>query len=333
MKAFLAEPAEAESCWRQWRAETGLEHMSEDCVRLLPVLMSRCSTWLKDDPSRNLILGICKRAWTRNQLLLRPLAELTGALQQCGVQPLFVAGPPAMALMHQESKSFRPIGYLELVVARAHILQAAKSLAVMGWILAPGSEVPVEEAFDYASSVWFRRESGEALKLAWRLFPAPPEFAVEWESLPAGQPGTLPLVPKEALLASALLGSLDGGDLDWRCDAILLLRQGGIDWRLIRKWTRFSPDARKRLRILAQETGLQIPSGALRDTETLRWRAQWEIVWGDYRRRIWIRRESGSVGSFLLFLRERWQAPLWQVPFLSVFYVLRYSFPGRGGGQ
>lgn len=365
IKALLAKPEAAENYWRKWRAETDLDAMSEDCVRLLPVLVARYSSWLAGDPSRNLILGLAKRAWTRNQIILRSLAYLLASLAGAGIRETAIAGPAAWALLHQGEKSFRPVFFLELLISREQVLPAADVLFALGWTLAPRQAVPRPEEFDYFEGIWFRNPaqdpltagpcsrskapltavvpprpgvavSGEALKLTWRLFPAPPERAAEWESLPPlktveFQGAAVRLPPRDVMLACALAGWRDGDHLDWRCDAVLLLSDGAVDWDRVRKWIQFSPVARIRLLELARETGAPIPFGLRRRPARL-W-FQWDLVRGDYLRRASIRGERRSLGGFIRYLCERWQTPAWQAPFLALFYLARYTFSGRPGGK
>jgi hypothetical protein len=293
----------------------------------LPVLVEPSSRWLVDDPGKNLILGIRKRAWTRNQIMLRSLAESIASLQGQGMSEVAVAGPPAWAFLH---RSFRPITYLELVVPRARALQCVSIHAQAGWMALPQSASPEGDALDYVQGIWLQRESGERLRLNWRLFPAPPEFAADWESLPHGetvefQGVSFALLPREVMFACALTCERLADDLDWRCDAVMMLRGSKIDWRAVRRYIRFAPEARIRL------AGLPVPSGALTEPELSRLRAQWEIVWAEYRLLTWKRRESRSLRGFLRFLCERWQARAWQLPFFGLFYMLRYTFPGRTG--
>jgi len=332
--AVLAGPYQGEMHWRKWRAETDLDGMSAECVRLLPVLVARSSEWLVDDPAKNRILGICKRAWTQNQLFLSRLRQLIDSLARAGITQLGVAGPAAWALIHQNSKSFRPVGVLELWVPREEAARTVQALESLGWLPAPGCELPEPDGFDYAAGMWFRSEAGEALKLSWRLFPAPPEFAAEWEALPQletveFQGAELRILAKEALLASALSADRVGDDFDWRCDASLLLREGEIDWSLVEKWIRFSPDAKNKVCILARDTDVQIPEHVLREPKQTRARSQWAAIWADYRRCAWCEREPRSLSGFLDYLCVRWRAPVWQLPFLGLFYVLRYTFSDR----
>ncbi len=333
MQAILSPAGEAEQTWRRWRREVDPDKMSADCVRLLPMLVDSSSSWLAGDPARNLILGICKRAWTRNQIQLRALCELVTALRVGGVD-VSVAGPAAWAILRQAKKSFRPVSFPELLVAREKALQALHILAGSGWVPLPDSVSPEGEALDYVQGIWLQKPSGERCKLNWRLFPAPPEFAAEWEELPACetvavQGVTLVLPRKDVLFATALTGDRSEDDPDWRCDAAFLLREYRVGWSGVVRYLRFVPDARMRLADLARETGQYIPVSVLREPEISPLRAHWEVLWRDYRFLIWRHREPHSVRGFLRYLCLRWQAPAWRLPFLGFFYTMRIALSGR----
>jgi hypothetical protein len=180
--------------------------------------------------------------------------------------------------------------------------------------------------------IWFRPQAGEGLRLTWRLFPAPPERAVEWESPSPLETvefqGTALFVPsKDVMLACALAGRREGDPLDWRCDAALLIRGNRIDWGRIRELVQFSSDARMRLAQLARESDAAIPAG-LRRRPARVW-FHWDLVWCDYRRHVGTRGDARSIRGFYRYLCQRWQTPAWQAPFLGLFYLLRYTFSGR----
>jgi hypothetical protein len=277
--------------------------------------------------------------------MLRALAELIAVLERAGVKQVAVAGPPAWALLHRGSRSFRSIGFLELAVPRRHAIRCVEALASHGWFPSPGSELHKDFPFDDAPAIWLQRRTeekspAEALKLSWRLFPAPPRFAAAWEWLPSTEiagphGGPFSVVPREALLAAALAENREGEDLDWRLDALPLLREGGIDWDMVKEWIRFAPGARANLISLARQADVSVPEAMRRESASIPLRSQWEMVRGEYRRRAASRREPVSTRGFIGYLCNRWQAPLWQVPFRSLFYTVRHTFfcsaeDGRG---
>jgi hypothetical protein len=165
----------------------------------------------------------------------------------------------------------------------------------------------------------------------WRLFPAPPELAAEWEALPLMETfdvqGTPVRVPsKEAMLAYAVAGGRDGDRVEWRCDAIPLLRECAVhasrmNWSQVRRWIRFSPEARKKLRALSREGGVSVPD--LREYGPAWLRSKWDVLWAHYCRRAEGLREARSAAGFTRFLCDRWRVPAWKLPILGLLYLLR----------
>jgi hypothetical protein len=123
-----------------------------------------------------------------------------------------------------------------------------------------------------------------------------------------------------------------GDDPDWRFDGAMLLRGPAMDWSAVGRSIRFAPEARRKLATLARETGLRVPRSVLKDPEANRLRAQWDFLMRDYRLATRSGRQTSSLRGFLGFLCDRWQARAWQLPFFGLFYMMRYTFPGRSGG-
>jgi hypothetical protein len=258
------------------------------------------------------------------------------ALGRAGIPAPAVIGPAASALRDGGGMSVRQISFLELLIPRGQALPAAEALAALGWTLAPGQSLPRLVEFDHIEGIWFRNGAGEGLRLAWRLFPAPPEYAAEWESLPPFeavefQAATLLVPSRDVMLAYTLVSESAADHFDWRCDAGLLLDGGAIDWTRVGKWIQFSPAARMRLLQLADKTGAAVPSSLRRRPARL-W-FQWNLVWADYERHVRTRGETRSSKAFFRYLCERWQVSAWQMPFFGLFYLLRYTFPRRPAGE
>lgn len=333
VRALLAPPDSAELYWRRWRRETNLDRMSEDCVRLLPMVVARRPSWISDDPAGNMMRGLAKRAWTQNQVRLRSAAFVVDALRQAGIQEPAISGPGAWALLHQQERSFRPLSFLELLVSRQQVIPAADTLAKLGWTLAPGQILPQPEVFDWTDAVWFRNPAGDGLKLAWRILPAPPERTPEWENIGPFetihfQGAVLSMPSREVMLACALAGNRAGDLLDWRCDVAVLLAATSLDWTRVSKWIQFSLMARVRLIQFVRQSGAVVPPALLRRPPRL-W-FQWDLVRADYHQHAALRGDSASVSGLFGYLCERWQTPAWRTPLAALFYLVRYTLTPSG---
>src|SRR5688572_25137980 len=119
--------------WRQWRASANLDCLDNASFLLLPALAHRLPEWLADDPRRDILLGICRRAWSQVQLRRKMLAEAAAVLRASGVETQTAAGPVAWADRYWPQGSIRPIDTLDLTVAPRTVKSAVSALAQAEW--------------------------------------------------------------------------------------------------------------------------------------------------------------------------------------------------------
>ena len=297
LKALTAPPAEDEGHWREWRASIRIDELDGDALRMLPLLSERLPQWLADDPARGLILGICKRAWSRNQIQLSRLAAVIALLREARIDPVVITGSAAWSFRHQPA--IRLVEALEILIRREQLRDAAETLARNGW--AAAREIPAGDELDRIEGLWFRG-GDDHLKLSWRLLPGSPEIAGDCERLPrltaSGIAGA-DLLPDEEMLLHALAGYRDEQEIDWRCDALLLIGPRKVDWRRMQRLLRDAPQAHVRLRELREQWGCAIP--VIPQTPT-----RFEKLWDDYRWRAWERGRKRSTAGFVGYLCERW---------------------------
>jgi hypothetical protein len=303
--AIVLPAPEAEQHWREWRASADLDRLDEAAVLAFPLLGDRLPDWLEGDPARTMLLGICKRSWSRNQIKLKELAGILKRFREAGIARVAVAGSVAWTFYYAPSP--RPVESLELLVRRGEVGPASRVLKTAGW--SPEGKLPTNEELDRVEGIWFAR-GADRLKLSWRLLPWSEEVAAEREELrgvrevhvhdePVGLPSA------EDMLLCALVGYRDEREVEWRCDAMQLasLRSTRvrIDWRHIRRMLLDRPEAIARLQELKQNWNADIPPGVFRG------KRKWEAIRSDYR---WRARELGqrrSVTGFILYLGDRWR--------------------------
>ena len=299
MKALLLPSGQAEPCWREWRRSADLEHLDAGALLLLPMLAHRLPAWLADDPARGVLLGICRRCWSHNQLKLRQLDHVVRDLREAGIGLIVVSGSAAWMFLYRPA--LRPIESLELVIRREHVAKAADALMTVGWT--PAREIATGEDMDRIEGVWFDR-GPDRLKLGWRIVPASPEIAAERENLPRLQSVQIcdesaSLLAPEEMLLHALAGYRDPCEIDWRSDALQLLKSRRVNWRRMRGLLRDEPLALSRARELHEQWGAAIPAGVFRAP------ARWETLCRDYRKRAWQQRRPCSLAGFAVYLGRR----------------------------
>lgn len=300
LKAILSPPDQAEPHWRAWRAWADLDRLDDKALLMLPLLADRLPQWLSGDPARALLLGIAKRCWTQNQLKLREIEVMLKALDEAGIRRVALTGSAAWAFFHRPA--LRPIESIELLIRRDQLARAARVLERLRWT--PARQLPVRDELDRTESVWFDRDA-DRLKLSWRLLPWSPEIAADYENLPKIERVRVFdqdafLLESEAMLVAALAGYRAPVELDWRCDAVRLLRSRRIDWRRMRGMLLDQPQALPRMRELQQDWGIAVPDGVFRG------RGRGLEIWSDYRWRAWEQRRARSLGGFAAYLCDRW---------------------------
>src|ERR1700691_4592061 len=83
---------QAGNAWRRWRESIDLDHLDDRSFHLLPALAGRMPAWLEKDPQRAILLGICRRAWSQNQVCRKLLADALEILSAVGIERVAPTG-------------------------------------------------------------------------------------------------------------------------------------------------------------------------------------------------------------------------------------------------
>ncbi|MGZ4846701.1 MAG: nucleotidyltransferase domain-containing protein [Halobacteriota archaeon] len=252
LKAALLQGNVAIDAWTQWKAQTDLDHIDYDSIRLLPVLYKNLSALGVDDPLLNRYKGLHKRAWYMNQVLLHRMASLIRSLEDAGIRTMILKGAP-LNLLYYRDYGLRPMGDIDLLVP---FDQAAKaSSLLLEWGLKPEfpsriSRMEPEFYFSSQSETSFVDDSGTVVDLHWHILyelnfaQADDTF---WDAaVPINADDgltTLTLCPADLLLHTIVHGIRWNPEpmLRWVADASVIINSGKeIDWqRLITLATRY----------------------------------------------------------------------------------------------
>jgi hypothetical protein len=297
----MLEPAGSRKAWREWRAGVELTRLDGECLAVLPLLSGRLREWLPEDadadPAKEIVLGICKRAWAQNQLRYRETAGAIDILRQEGVD-VTIFGPVAWSLLYQEEKAVRPIETLDFLAPRDRVNVAVNALQSAGWTVEPDMPPLAGRVFDTHIGIWLRSPNGTPCQLAWRLSNVSPELARSHEATPARRPldlvGTQAFVVQtEELFVGALTREHDRL-VNWQCDAVVLLRNRTVEWRRLRTLTDSFPAAVERLSQVRREFGASIPPEATAIREPGPLVRRYLAIRADYRRVCWAEGRSSS---------------------------------------
>jgi len=69
LQAALGQGPEAATAWERWERENGLDRPDEGSYRLLPLVYRNLSRRGFSGPRWNILRGIHRNAWSKNQLL------------------------------------------------------------------------------------------------------------------------------------------------------------------------------------------------------------------------------------------------------------------------
>ena len=265
--------------------------MNAQSFATLPLLTQQLPAWAEGDAAKPVLLGICKQAWSRNQVLFQKLATAVGTLRERSLIPI-VTGTPATDLMWGDRGSV-PFRSLELLVARDTVTTALDALRQCGW------EARDERLRNTVSQIHLTDGQGDALALRWRLLSRPPSVASEaaaMERVTVTRMGIAFSIPKPAWHLLSILVRQDAPL--WLAEALVSLRQGMERSDLQQAWPWCDGTEREvgRLRELRDGWPVEIPFDLVTP-------GRLEGVWKDYCR--WTNQGNRGMSPYL---RRRWDA-------------------------
>jgi hypothetical protein len=260
--ALVLPSSQAEDAWRRWRASTDLNHLDNACFHLLPALAGRMPAWLGNDPQQSILLGICRRAWSQNQVRKKPLADALEILRAAGIERVAATGPVLWGELYWPEGAIRPVGRVDLLIEPASVRAAFEALVKSGWISEYGLPTTAGRPFYFGNGVPLRSPEGAEVRVHWRALPHTDVLlwrpqAAPLQALPAGQIATF-AIPAEYALVAALGGEYED-ELSWRYDAIMFCRRPSLNWKLVAALLRRRSAARNRLDELRYHWGAEIP--------------------------------------------------------------------------
>jgi hypothetical protein len=243
---------QAGDAWRRWRASADLDHLDPASFHLLPALAARMPAWIGDDPKQAVLLGICRRAWSQNQLRRQLLAQALEVLTAAGIDRVAATGPLLWAEQYWPEGAIRPVGSVDLLMEPASVRAALHAMSTAGWIVV--DPVPAGNQFHFAPGVRLRSSEGDEVRVHWRALPNTDFSLRRPEPPPLQKPGA---IPREYSLVAALGGDLQDA-VGWQYDALMICATG-LDWKPVAALLRPRSVARTRLDRLRREWSAEIP--------------------------------------------------------------------------
>lgn len=261
LDALTLPPSRAEAAWRSWRSSTSLDRLDHDSFLLLPTLADRMPAWIVDDPQQGILKGICRRAWSQNQLQRKLLADVLETLDAAGIQRVAVTGPVLWGELYWPEGAIRPIETIDLLVEPDVVRLALGALLRAGWKAPNGLPDCSGKQWYFAPGVLLESPYDGFVRLHWRALPNTdlslrcPEFP-PLEPLPSSV-----LAPYKIPLEHSLVAAVGGVHEDgvaWRFDALMICRQPRLCWERVAALLRRRSAQRERLAQL-RDWGVEIP--------------------------------------------------------------------------
>lgn len=132
LRAAVCGGEESVRAWRRLRPEFDLDALEAESSVLLPLVHRQLVAAGVQDPLLPKLRGMQQRTWYVNQLTLDRLGPALAAVQECGAEPLVVAGWELPAHYYGDF-GVRAVTNLELLVRPEHAGRAEQALVAAGW--------------------------------------------------------------------------------------------------------------------------------------------------------------------------------------------------------
>lgn len=348
--AALLTGAEAQEAFQIWQSTVDLDRLPPDQFALLPLLYRNLERLGIDHPWLPRLKGVYRRAWYANQLALRSLAGVSGALDAEGI-PLLIVGGAALAQSQVAEMALRPIPMMEIIVPVDAADAALHRLTASGWRSRPPFPAPHHPGSRrWIAGQYLVNTQGQAVYLGWHVLTEIHSATIDAEFQVRAVPVRIEQISAQTLdptghLLRTCLAVADGG-LIRLADAALLIRQADIDWPWLLAMSqqhRLGPPLAQVLGTLAKTLAVAIPAALLEELrqqpvcgyEQRAWRAglipptQRNLVQRFWRHYARYRRTVECLGlrsrpiHWVRFVRQTWNlARIWGI-------LNRFSAPSK----
>jgi hypothetical protein len=260
LKALIQPLPQAGDAWRSWRSSVDLDRLDPASFWMLPSLAARMQEWIVNDPQQDILVGICKRAWSKNQLVSQLGTQATEVLRSAGLRPAW-SGPAAWAQRYWPEGAIRPIEWVDLLLDYEAVGPAMDALSRSGWTVAGRRPNSRAAKFYFSPPIPVRYQSTGMVRLHWRDLPNT-DFALRRPPLSQS-----PNLSAEYDFLRILGGEFDDA-LDWRCDALMIGGARPLDWDSIVGLLKWRSRAKARLAELCREWNVEVPPHARKQVRT-----------------------------------------------------------------
>jgi len=275
LRAALGQGVGAARAWEEWERENGLDRPDEGSYRLLPLVYRNLTGQGYAGPQWNILRGIHRSVWSRNQHLFHHVRPLIEELRAGGV-PLLLCKGVALALTLYPDAGCRPMRDIDILVPSVHGATVLQRLENAGWVPLNWRPRRLDEAFlHYRHAMDLEASGGSRVDLHWHALNLCCHDSADGPFWAHAQPIEFVGLPlrtchsTEHLLQACANGVVWSPvpPVRWAADAVLLLRgPDAIDWmRLVETADRLAiaPYVCSALAFLRRELDAPVPADVL----------------------------------------------------------------------
>ncbi len=162
LRAALLKGTDAVDAWNAWESAVDWEgHLENRTFDLLPLLYMNLQRLGVDHPHMNILKGIYRQAWYKNQRFFSEAGRTLASLHKTGVHTMVLKGIP-LTVLHYKNYGVRPMSTIDILVPSSEALLTADALNKVGWspMMTAG-----EDYMQYQHPLRFLNKSGMELAL------------------------------------------------------------------------------------------------------------------------------------------------------------------------
>ena len=362
LQAALLQGNSALDAWQKWKSTVDFDLLDQGSHRLLPLLYRNMRTHNMIDPLMNILKGVYRSTWYKNQLIFYNMATLLRYFHEAGIKTMILKGA-ALTLLYYKDYALRPMQDFDVMVPSENILDAINLLQDLRWTPITGSLEELVDVYLFSRHAYsFINAAGRECDLHWHLLYECLDNNADDDFWSGAISTIINNVPTYALnSADQLFHVCVHGvrwnyvpPLRWVADAMMILNTSPkIDWN------RLIVQARKRHLILPLRDALlylrdllhaPLPSGVLQtiqnmpvsniefgrecvsssgpsEPERTGWLGILPEFWSYYSRRAGSIRLSRRLADFIEILQLIWKLDHpWQVPFWAALKMMRRAW-------
>lgn len=169
LRAALLQGNDALDAWHEWKSSIDIDQLDQGSHRLLPLLYRNIRVHKIADPLMNILRGVYRSTWYKNQLLFHNMATLLRSFHIAGIQTMILKGA-ALTLLYYKDYGVRPMQDFDVLVPTKQITVAINLLEKLHWtpILEP-SKVEFDMYLSSRHAYTFTDSAGREFDLHWHL--------------------------------------------------------------------------------------------------------------------------------------------------------------------